>query len=179
MPNYDSVRVLIVDPNDFSRNLLCAQVALLGIKECGRKRHTNEVLSLLRVEHFDVIFCDEDAGDVAEFMNALRHDLSTCNIYVPVILVAQRIQQQQIEFARDVGMHDAIVKPVSAATIERKLNACLCAPRSFVNAKSYVGPDRRSGVRSRRAFERSGAPERRGLTSEPVTITRIPPAMLD
>jgi hypothetical protein len=45
--------------------------------------------------------------------------------------------------ARDVGVTNVIVRPFSAATIERKLRAALDAPRPFIKAGSFFGPDRR------------------------------------
>ena len=53
--------------------------------------------------------------------------------------------------ARDAGINDVIAKPVSAGAIERKLKSLLLAPRPFVTAKAFVGPDRR-GSGERRNF---------------------------
>ena len=55
------------------------------------------------------------------FLRALRRDLTTRDVTVPVVLVSSGAGSSKMNAARDSGMNDVIVKPVSIGTIERKL----------------------------------------------------------
>jgi DNA-binding response OmpR family regulator len=93
--------------------------------------------------------------------------LTTRDVTVPVVLVSAGADNSKIKAARDSGMNDVIVKPVSVGTIERKLRSLLHNPKPFVTAKEFVGPDRRSSREDRRQFgeRRPGGEDRRGTST--------------
>ena len=70
---------------------------------------------------------------------------------------------------------------MSALTIERKLHSLLNAPRSFVTAKTFVGPDRRRTGEDRRQFGEcpDGAGERRSRTSDGTVFAVVARLNLD
>src|SRR6185312_10481349 len=96
------------------------------------------------------------------FLKALRRDLETRDVTVPVVLISSGADYSKVTAARDAGMNDVIVKPVSMETIERKLLSLILAPKAFVTAKAFVGPDRRGSGDRRQFGERPAMTERRG-----------------
>ena len=132
----------------------------------------------LRAELFSIVFCDEFVGPLSpfEFLKALRMDLTTRDVTIPIVLVSAGASATSVTAARDAGMNDVIAKPVSIATIERKLRSLLLAPRPFVTVKGFVGPDRRGSCPERRQFgeRRPFIEDRRGETANG-SVFVVPP----
>ena len=97
-----------------------------------------------------MVFCDEHADHVngLPFPMAARRAPGIRNPMLPIFLVFSSAIRPQIERARDDGITDVIVRPISAATIMRKLRAATLCPRPFIVAGNFFGPDRRGGDRS-------------------------------
>jgi two-component system chemotaxis response regulator CheY len=114
------------------------------------------------------VFCDENAPkiDGAEFAVAARRAPGISNPMIPIFLVCASPRRKDVVTARDVGVTDVIVRPFSAATIERKLRAALDAPRPFIKAGNFFGPDRR--VDQRPPYKGS---ERRTRTPRKVRVS--------
>ena len=177
MEEFRNIGAMIVDPTGYSRDLLRSILITLGVLDIFKVGSTIECLSALRAQHRDVVFCDELAGDCADFMMSLRRDTSTHNITIPVFLVSAGVQEQQVTAARDAGLNSVIVKPVSLATVERKLRATLQTPKDFVTSKTFIGPDRRANREDRRqAGDRPGFTERR-RSSPSAELFAVPPTL--
>ena len=169
MSEFRDICPLIVDPSGHSKALLRSILTNLGVIGSAAVTGTDEALLILRKEVFSIVFCDELAGPLEPFafLRTLRRDLTTRDVTVPVVLVSTGADSSKIKAARDAGMNDVIVKPVSVGTIKRKLRSLLHNPRPFVTAKEFVGPDRRSSAEDRRHFgeRRPTQEDRRGTSS--------------
>jgi two-component system chemotaxis response regulator CheY len=178
MSDFKDIRSLIVDPAGHSKTLLRRLLVNLGASQVFAVSSTEEALLTLRKDSFNIVFCDELVGplDPFAFMKALRRDLETRDVTVPVVLVSAGADIAKIKAARDAGMNDVIVKPVSAMTIERKLQSLIHAPRPFVTAKAFVGPDRRGSGERRQFGERHPESEdRRGRSSREGSVFVVGP----
>jgi CheY-like chemotaxis protein len=137
--------VLIVGGKPHAVQTLRTVLTALGI------RHLTAVPDgLAAIAHFEhqqpsVIFCDETTPRIegAEFASAARRAPGVGNPMVPIFLVCAAPRRKDVVVARDVGVTDVIVRPYSAATIERKLRVALDSPRAFIKAGTFFGPDRR------------------------------------
>ena len=170
MSEFKDIRTLIIDPAGHSKALLKSLLTTLEVARVVAVANTDEALLSLRREDFSVVFCDELVGplDPLVFLKTLRRDLTTRDVTVPVVLISAGADYSKIVAARDAGMNDVMAKPVSAETVERKLRSLLLAPRSFVTAKAFVGPDRRRSGEDRRPFgeRRPGGEDRRGKSAD-------------
>lgn len=178
MSEFKDILPLIIDPAGHSKALLRKLLSGFGVLTIVSTRSTDEAMLLMRREHFSIVFLDEMAGPLKPlaFLRMLRRDLNTRDVTVPVVLVSAGADAPKITAARDAGMNDVIAKPVSTLTIERKLRSLLVAPRPFVTAKGFVGPDRRRMQAERRQFgERPGAHDRRG--KKPGSVFQIGPRL--
>ena len=73
----------------------------------------------------------------------VRTDLDSPNTFVPIIMLTAYAEKSRVEMARDSGVTEFCVKPVTATELYRKVCAVINTPRSFVRTKMYFGPDRR------------------------------------
>ena len=82
------------------------------------------------------------------------------NRAMPIIMMAATPDTKMIQLARDAGVTEFLRKPFSAEHIKLRLDGLTKAPRTFVEAKSYAGPDRRRRTvagAARRASDKASA----------------------
>ncbi|WP_298723456.1 response regulator [uncultured Ferrovibrio sp.] len=85
---------------------------------------------------------------------------------LPIILMAEAPDAALVMAARDAGVHEVVVKPLSVETLMLRLMRVLQVPRRFITTTNYIGPDRR------RQGERRRQPDRRFRPAEPTRQER-------
>jgi hypothetical protein len=65
-------------------------------------------------------------------------------------------EKRRVVEARDAGVTEFLAKPIAAKSLYERILSVVLNPRSFIQTKSYFGPDRRRNVHSNYA-----GPERR------------------
>jgi two-component system chemotaxis response regulator CheY len=94
--------------------------------------------------------------DGLEFTIQVRTSKESPNPQVPIIMVSGHTKIQQVQAARDSGITEFIVKPITTRDLLARLADISERPRPFVRSDSYLGPDRR-----RRNLENYAGPKRR------------------
>ncbi|HEX4301464.1 MAG TPA: hypothetical protein VHZ78_01630 [Rhizomicrobium sp.] len=140
------LRILLVGGKPASVQVLRTAFGLLGIKQMSAVAESPRAIEALRNQIFDAIFCDAAAEPYKNmtFPVAARRSPGIINPMTPLFVIYTNARQRQVEQARDVGVTDVLTHPVSAATIARKLEAAIKAPRPFIAAPTFFGPDRRA-----------------------------------
>lgn len=165
---YTTLRVLIVDADKFSRDLVKEVLETLGFESQNVLRSADgvEALDQLRATKVDIVICGRNAGtiDGVDFVRELRDPNRSPVPGVPVIFCDDRLDRQLIDAIRAVGVNEAIVKPITLGAIQSRVRSILEKPRELVRVKDYVGPERRriddgNVPRERRAEKRNGAPK--------------------
>jgi PleD family two-component response regulator len=176
MSELRDIRTIIIDEKGHASSLVRSLLLRLGVQRIAALHSTDDALKLMREETFDVVFCDEYSAPLnpVAFVKAVRRDLTTKDVTIPVVLISAGASRKQIELARDSGLNDVIAKPVSVDTIERKLRQLVLEPQAFVTAKTFLGPDRRRSGEERRGEPRPGEMERRGTSSDGNVFRRPP-----
>ena len=174
MHELKDLNVLIVDSSGFTRNLLRQILLSLGVTNISAHGSTAAALEVMRQELFHVAFCDENSGPLAPtaFIKALRSDLQTMNVIMPVVLVTSGADVGMVARWRDSGGSDVVVKPVSPMVIQSRLISLVLNPKPFVTTRSFIGPDRRHAGERRHFGERLPVVDRRsGETQDGVVFT--------
>ena len=81
--------------------------------------------------------------DGISFIERVRKDPNSPNPYVPIIVCSGNTERRQVIAARDAGMSEYLVKPVSPKSIYSRICSVLENDRVFVRNGKYFGPDRR------------------------------------
>jgi two-component system chemotaxis response regulator CheY len=81
--------------------------------------------------------------DGMELVEKIRNDSASPDRFMPIIMVTAHSERPRIIAARDAGINEFVMKPVSARTLFSRLNAVIEHPRRYVRAGEYFGPDRR------------------------------------
>ena len=137
-------RVLVVDDHQPMREILKSLLHGLGVREVGEARDAAQAFELLRYGGFDVLLTDYDmAGETGvELARKLRRSGGAAK-RIPIVMVTGRAEGPVIIAARDAGVDEYLIKPLTTAGLVQKLQAALERRRPFVEGGDYVGPDRR------------------------------------
>ena len=81
--------------------------------------------------------------DSLDFVKLVRTGDDNPNQYVSMIMVTGHSEQNKVTLARDAGINEMLIKPLSARTLFAHIRAVIERARPFVETRSYFGPDRR------------------------------------
>ncbi len=157
------LKVLIVDPNAYMRGVIADSLRRLQVSDIYAAASAMEAFHTGRTVKPDIIFVDWDAGKMSglEFTRELRRNTTSLPRQTAVILLAAQIDHDQLMAARQAGINEFLLKPVSAVGVLQRIEEVVLRPRKFIDSRSYVGPCRR-----RRQDPAYSGPWRR-LTDEP------------
>jgi CheY-like chemotaxis protein len=137
-------RALIIDPNVASTRLISEIMRDLMRTHIWTANSTDRALKMANNVNPDVIFVEYAAPDLdgLDFTRALRKSRYTCR-KAAVVMVTGNATAAALLAARDAGVHEFLCKPFSMKGLMRRLEAVTLRPRDWVEAMSYIGPDRR------------------------------------
>ena len=141
------------------RTIVSAVLKSIGVKHLRESRNGAEALAILREWQCDVAMVDfrMQPIDGVEFTRLVRNAKDSANVFLPIIMLTGYADRTRVIEARDAGVTELIVKPVTAQAVIARLNSVIYHPRQFVRTEDYFGPDRRRAINP----DYKG-PERRG-----------------
>ena len=143
MASFETLQVLVADDNAHMRTIVVEVLKSIGIRSIRECRDGSEALNALRDFAADVAIVDFHMApmDGVEFTRKVRADKAAS--YLPIIMLTGYADKARVLKARDSGITELIVKPVTAKAVISRLNSVIFHPRQFVRAEAYFGPDRR------------------------------------
>ncbi len=157
------MKVLVVDPNAFMRGVVADSLRRLMVTNIMAAASAVEAFTVGRAFKPDVVFVEWDAGRMSglEFTREVRRNTTGVSRETPIILLAGVIDHDQLMSARQAGINEFLLKPVSAQGVLSRIEEVVLRPRKFIDSRNYVGPCRR-----RKDDPNYAGPWRR-LTDEP------------
>lgn len=139
-------RVLLLGGNNPAMKTLRSVLGIAGVTNVVPTEDSRRAVDMLSSEHFDAVFCDRAAEPVngLSFPAAARANTAVLNPMIPIFELHDRASRGDIERARDTGVTDILVCPISPKTITTKLGTAFGNPRPFIAAPDFFGPDRRA-----------------------------------
>jgi CheY-like chemotaxis protein len=139
------MRVLLVDDNHHMRAIVSALLAGVGVQYIRDCTDGAEGLDTLRQWTADVAIVDYNMApiDGVEFTRLVRNSADSPNPFLPIIMLTGHAERSRVMEARDAGVTEFVVKPVTARAVLDRLNAVIFHQRQFIRTADYFGPDRR------------------------------------
>lgn len=159
------IRILIVDDQSFTRILLRRILSVLGGRRISEAKNVETAWEQLKKSpHPDILIVDWEMESLngLELVKRVRQDEDSPNKYMPIIMLTAHSEIPRIQKARDSGVNEFVIKPISPKTLFDRIDAVIEHPREFVRTKDFFGPDRR------RQNKLQSGPERRKVDPEPV-----------
>jgi two-component system, chemotaxis family, chemotaxis protein CheY len=143
------LRVLIVDDVDLFRKLIRSILWSVGVCEIEALGDPEKALRLFSRGSFDVLFVDWEMPPMSglDFVKAIRN-VDCPNPYVPIIMVTSHTEMTRVLEARDAGINEYLIKPITGQGILAKLQSVINHPRAFIRSEAYFGPAPRDGSAS-------------------------------
>lgn len=157
-PGLQALRLLVIDDNPHMRAIVLSLLQGLGVRDVRQAADGVQALELLRKAPVDIALVDFDMSpmDGVAFTREVRNAPDSPDIYLTVIMMTGHAERARVEAARDAGVNEFLLKPLTLRAVVERLEAVIQRPRVFVRAPGYFGPDRR-----RRADPAYAGPSRR------------------
>ncbi|NQV57129.1 MAG: response regulator [Rhodospirillales bacterium] len=127
------------------RILLKQCLRALGVRATAEANDGAQAFSVMKLFQPDVILVDWEMEplDGVDFVKLVRTGEDSPNRYVPIIMVTGHSEHNRVTRARDCGVNELLIKPVSANSLYQRVRSIVEHPRSYVESRTYFGPDRR------------------------------------
>lgn len=143
--DFSLLNVMIVDDNPHMRILIRSILLGFGVKNIHECPDGSEAIAELHHWPADIVFADwmMEPLDGLDFTRLIRTADDSPNRFVPIIMLTGHTERHRIVEARDAGVTEFLVKPVTANGLYARLRSVIENPRQFVQSQSFSGPDRR------------------------------------
>lgn len=162
--------IMVVEDSLYMQSLIASMLKAFGVGDiiaCENGKEAIEILTVLQAtkksRHLttvDIVLTDwlMPNGSGQDLLRWIRaHDKDTIR-FLPVIVVSGYTTAFVTSTARDLGAHETLAKPVSGTSLASRICSVIDAPRSFIRAPDYFGPDRRRQDLPYRGMERRMIP---------------------
>jgi len=138
------LRALIIDDNEHMRALLRRLLQRMCI-ENTEYADGSAALEAVELEMPDFILSDLTMQfmDGVSFVRTIRRSPNEKVQTMPVIMITGHADRHRVEGARDVGVNEIMVKPVTERGLHSRIQEIILRPRPFVFGPTYFGPCRR------------------------------------
>lgn len=142
---FKTMRVLIVSSKAHVVQLLRNLLSINGARNLTVVASAAIALKSLNANRYNAVFCADDCGEIdgKSFAAVMRRAPDVLLPMTALFLVCGSPRRRDVERARDSGYTDVLCRPLSAATVARKLRQASEHPRPFIAAANFLGPDRR------------------------------------
>lgn len=139
------VRFLIVDDNAHAINLVKAMLRGFGADQLYDAQTIDGAKQRMRATPADIVILDYMMGEEegVTFARWLRNDPESPAPFTPIILLTGHADRPRLMAARDAGVNEFCVKPVTSADLLKRIAWVIDRARPFVRTDNYFGPDRR------------------------------------
>jgi response regulator RpfG family c-di-GMP phosphodiesterase len=119
------LKCLVIDHDRFARNIMRKTLDQIDIKGIIESDGGPEMANILKQHNVDIIFISQEpltqkAFDLIRFLR--KPSDSVPNPRIPIIFVSGKSDEATVKQAKDAGITDFIIKPISAAIIQKRLN---------------------------------------------------------
>ena len=146
--DFNRLRFVVVDDNAYMRRIVRTLLHGFGAREvyeaedgaAGLEAFTRNVPDIVITDWAMPIF------DGLELTQMIRQPGANANPFVPIIMLTGHSEKRRVTAARDAGVTEFLVKPLSAKALYERILSVVLSPRPFVRTKTYFGPDRRRSI---------------------------------
>ncbi|MEQ8320184.1 MAG: response regulator [Rhodospirillales bacterium] len=157
------VTIMVVEDQDFSANLMRKMLRVIGCSDVHIFDNGEDAWNYYKNNPVDLVITDwqMEPFNGIKLTQLIRKSPDSPNTFVPIIMVTAHREREQVFKARDAGVTEYVVKPVSPKGLFSRIEAVIERPRRFVRVGEFFGPDRR---RHSKEFE---GKDRRGQEQTP------------
>ena len=143
-----ALTILVVDDNQYMRKTIRNLLVNCGIKDIYEANDGIAALDAIRSIAPDVVILDWEMPLLsgAELVRIIRSPGVFPMPDVPIIMLSGHGERWRVVEAVRLGVHEYLVKPVSAKAIYDRLISIVMQPRPVVQLGDYYGPEPRKMI---------------------------------
>jgi len=140
-----SLWVLVVDDNQYMRKMIRNLLVNCGVKDIYEAADGIAALDAIRTVAPDVVILDWEMPLLsgAELVRIVRSPGVFPMPDVPIIMLSAHGERWRVVEAVRLGVHEFLIKPVSAKSLYDRLQSIVTRPRAVVQLGDYYGPEPR------------------------------------
>lgn len=140
-----AVEVWIADKQSSISQTIKTGLRTLGVQNFREFDSTSGLRKYLKQMCPDLLIADADFtdGDMNHLFRDIRHGTLGDNPFLPIIATSFQQDASVLRRVLDTGVDGLLLKPVSAASLNRHIQAVTQERKPFVVTTLYIGPDRR------------------------------------
>ena len=141
----DRMSVMVVDDNRHMLTLISEILRGLNIRNVAALTNAADAFKEMQISAVDLVVSDQVMEPISgiEFTQLLRTSKDSPDRFVPMIMVTGSSDVQTVNEARDAGVTEFMVKPISARGLYSRILEVINNPRPFIRTNDFFGPDRR------------------------------------
>ncbi|MBO6521675.1 MAG: response regulator [Rhodospirillales bacterium] len=157
------VSIMVVEDQEFTASLLRKMLRVLGASNVHMFTNGEDAWHYFKHNSVDLVLTDWQMAPIngIQLTQLIRKDPESPNTFAPIIMVTAFREREHVFKARDAGVTEYVIKPLSPKGLFSRLEAVIERPRRFVRVGEFFGPDRR---RHHGDFK---GPDRRGHGAPP------------
>ncbi len=143
--NFEALAVLLIDDSPMMRRVVNQMLHAFGVESVHIAADGKSGLKMLNAFHIDLVITDwlMEPMDGFDFVRLVRTDPYVATPMVPILMMTAHSELWRVAAARDAGINEFILKPITPANLLSRLIYMIEKPRPFVRTHTYFGPDRR------------------------------------
>lgn len=161
--------IMVVDDQSFITSMLRQILKVLGAENIYLFADGESAWEFFLDKQVDLIFMDWQMQPISgiELTKRIRTSLESTNMFVPIIMVTAFREREHVFKARDAGVTEYVVKPISPKSLFSRIDEVIEKPRQFIRVGEFFGPDRRRQKKGYSGNERRGQDKPEKGNSEP------------
>lgn len=125
MPSANNLQILVVDDQQSMRQLTKYSLGQIGIKKVVEAKSGEDAIKALGQAKFDMVISDWNMNGM-DGLTLLKHIRSDpLAKKTPFIMATGQDSKEQVMEAVNAGVNQYIVKPLSAQTLKKKIEAVI------------------------------------------------------
>lgn len=121
--NWDAITCLVVDDDKFSRTFVKTALYQIGIKNTKEAATMAEAIEVLRNYKINVVLMDQQLPEQSglELARQIKEGKIDGNKDLPVIMVTIDTKENTVLEAKEIGIHEYLVKPISPLALKKRI----------------------------------------------------------
>ncbi len=149
MAGLQPFKILIADDSSQMRDILTTMLRSAGAEGIREAIDGAEAYRALATFPADLALIDFNMAplDGVAFTRLVRNSTDSPNTFLPIIMMTGHAERRRVHEARDAGINEFVVKPLTARSVMARIEAVVMKPRPFIRTSDYFGPCRRRVTR--------------------------------
>ena len=169
--NFNKLSILVAEDTVPMNKLVKSILDTLGFGTVYQAHNGEQAYELFCKHRPDIVLTDwvMSPVDGIELTRLIRTDGQSPNRMVPIIMLTGYSAIHRVVVARNAGVTEFLVKPLSAQALHQRVLNVIAHPRSFIRTQTFFGPDRRRT----KAVEYNGLERRKGEGGEMIAPRKL------